>query len=316
MWSTFGHEPIKQILEKQLKAGLFYHAYLFVGPEGVGKKRLALEFAEKILNTRQLAKEPLSPETSSGHSRGTPNSPKANLGNPRSPLKRGEKKGIAMHPDFQLLNTEGEIKMASALEFIARLNWRPFLGKKKVAVINNAQHLNQQSSNALLKSLEEPPDSCVIILISNSRQLLPTILSRCQLFNFSGFSQKQLQSFARQQGLKVGESTLALSFGSPGKLCALAESAEILDRQEKMIGDFKNIKTASVADRLLSIAEYATAEETKLEATILNWCLWQASRLRQEPAGYKALSVLSEAYAGLKKNKNRKLILQNLFLNV
>lgn len=300
MWSTFGHEPVKQILEKQLQAGLFYHAYLFVGPEGVGKKRLALEFAEKVLNTRQLAKEPLSPRQRRGH----------------SSLKRGEQRGIALHPDFQLLNTEGEIKMASVLEFIARLNLRPFLGWKKVAIIDNAQHLNQQSSNALLKSLEEPPDSCVIILIANSRQLLPTILSRCQLFHFSGFSQKQLQSFARQRDLKVSESALALSFGSPGKLCALAESAEIFDRQEKMIGDFKKIKTASVADRLLSIAEYATAEGTKLEAAILNWCLWQISQLRQEPVGYKALNVLSEAYAGLKKNKNRKLILQNLFLNV
>jgi len=277
MWITFGHEQVKNILEKQLGSGHFYNSYLFAGPEGVGKKQLALEFAAKILKSEK----------------------------------------IVNHPDFQILDAGcEEIKMEAILEFIARLSLRPFLGQKKVAVINNAQNLNMQSSNALLKSLEEPPESTVIILISNSRKLLPTIISRCQLFSFSGFSEKQLKAFAQHQGLSVGANILALSFGSPAKLMALTKNTQSADEQTAVIEEFKNIKSYGIAERLLSIAKYAADEQQVLEKKITDWCSWQFLELKNSPGSYKALSALTEAHADLKKNKNKKLILQSLFLKV
>ena len=151
-WQTFGHNEIKNLLNKQISSGIFPHAYLFTGPEAVGKKNLALEFAKVVLKADKLEN----------------------------------------HPDFQILDSEGEIKIEQILEFIGKIGYKPFLGEKKVAIINNAQNLNTQSSSALLKTLEEPSESSVIILIAGSGNILSTISSRCQVLNFSIFSKTGL----------------------------------------------------------------------------------------------------------------------------
>ena len=171
-FQIFGHETIKNILEKQLSAGVFPHAYLFVGPQGVGKKALGLELAQKILGAEN----------------------------------------VTGHPDFLLLDVEGEIKMESALEFISRLSLKPFIGKYKVAIINNAENLNQQSGNALLKTLEEASGSTIIILVAGFGKLLPTIVSRCQTFNFHGFSKEELVTHSANLSLKATQEMIDLSF--------------------------------------------------------------------------------------------------------
>ena len=81
--------------------------------------------------------------------------------------------------------------MEPALEFISRLSLKPFIGKYKVAIINNAENLNQQSGNALLKTLEEASESTIIILVAGYGKLLTTIISRCQvLLIFTGFPKR------------------------------------------------------------------------------------------------------------------------------
>src|ERR1051326_2085116 len=150
-WVSFGHKHVKNLLEKQLATKNLSHAYLFKGPSGVGKRTLALELAKQIL--------------------------------------AGE--NLSTHPDFQMLDASGEIVMEQALEFLERLHLKPFIGQKKVAVINHAQNLNTASSNALLKTLEEPSPSTIIILIAEGA-VLPTIISRCQVFNFNAFTEDDL----------------------------------------------------------------------------------------------------------------------------
>src|SRR5574340_798591 len=112
-WQTFGHESVKRVLDKQLKLKKFPHAYLFFGPEGVGKKTLALEFAAKILGAGNLS----------------------------------------VHPDFQILEEADNIAVERTREFIASLGFKPLAAKYRVAVVNDAQNLSSQSGNALLKTL-------------------------------------------------------------------------------------------------------------------------------------------------------------------
>ena len=112
-WTTFGFEAVKNILDKQMKAGKLAQAYLFCGPEGIGKKTLAVELAKKILQTEN----------------------------------------VSNHPDFQILSEEGEISVERVRQFIAGLSYKPFFAEKKVAIIDSAQNLNTQSGNALLKTL-------------------------------------------------------------------------------------------------------------------------------------------------------------------
>ena len=262
-WQTFGHQNIKRLLDLQLKSGKFPHAYLFFGPEGLGKKMLSLELAAKILGTEKLSN----------------------------------------HPDFAILDQEEEIGVERMQQFMEGLGFKPFMGKYKVAIVNNAQLMNTQSSNALLKTLEEPSASTILILISANKNLLPTIISRCQVFNFNAFTVNQLRDFAKEGNLKADEKLLKLSFGSVGKLMQLQDTQNFVDEENK-ITDFEKLKAGHMADRLTAISQYAELETPDLRRLFNSWLFWQPS-----------LHLLN-AINLLETNKNKKLILQDLFLKI
>ncbi len=274
-WKTFGHVKIKHILRRQLEAGKFPHAYLFFGPDGLGKKYLALEFAGRILETNKLT----------------------------------------AHPDFQELNVEGEILMEMVLDFISKLHCKPFVAKKRVAIINNAQNLNLQSSNALLKTLEEPAESIIIILIAN-RQPLPTIVSRCQVLNFNLLSSDEIKMLAEILNLNVDRQVLDLCFGSSGRLVKLNQDPELLKHEQEMISEYQQLQNSRLAERLLAIVKFALIEVMELEKVFSIWLSWQLVQLRSNPSAFKQVQAIGEAISGLRMNKNKKLVLQGLFLKI
>ncbi len=276
LWKTFGHSAIKTILNRQVATQKFPHAYLFKGPKGVGKKTLALEFAKKVLATQKLEN----------------------------------------HPDFAILEPEGEITMAQILDFLSKLSYKPFISSKKIAVINNIQNLNLQSSNALLKTLEEPSESTIIVLVSNSSNLLPTIVSRCQLLNFNSFSIKQLTEFAEQNNLKTAKESYDLSFGSPARLIKLCRDEEFLQNEKDAVGEYQKLKSMPLSDKLASIGELAELDANELSQNFSTWLMWQNSQLKEQPEDYKKVQVLLGSIISLKQNKNKKLILQGLLLKI
>jgi len=273
-WKTFGHETVKTILDKQINGGSLAHAYLFSGPVGIGKKTLALEFARVVLGVENLSN----------------------------------------HPDFQILDGENEITAESAVEFIRSLAFKPFIAAKKVAIVNNAQNLNIQSSNALLKTLEEPSESTIIILIAGEGRLLPTIVSRCQSFHFQTFSKNKLQEFADIEKLKVDEKMLELSFGKISRLKNLVESKEFFQTEEEIIEKYQTLQKYSSGEKLLAVGEYAELETVDLERDFLTWLNWQTQNLDAKSVG--KLDALLVALESLRSNFNKKLVLQNLFLKI
>ena len=137
-----GHQKQKEILSKSLENGNISHAYLFFGNSGIGKFKLACEFAKKILNTE-------------------------NLNN---------------HPDFKVISKMSDKKdiLVEQIrkELIDDVYIVPATGERKVYIINDAESLNIASQNTLLKTLEEPPKYITIILVSsNISAFLTTILS-------------------------------------------------------------------------------------------------------------------------------------------
>jgi DNA polymerase-3 subunit delta' len=276
IWQTFGHGNVKSILNKQLEANRFPHAYLFAGPGGIGKKTLALEFAQKVLATRVLA----------------------------------------THPDFAILDEPGEIIMETILDFISRLSFKPFLAKYKIAIINNAQNLNVKSSNALLKTLEEASPSSIIILLADTSRLLPTIVSRCQVLNFSPFSKNQLDEFAKSVSLKVSESVQDLSFGSPARLKRLSQDKEFFTSEEKIVENYKNFLKMCLGEKLMSIRDLAEMETEDLAASITTWLRWQIFHLNENPQAFTKVRALSDSLESLQQNQNKKLVLQGLLLKI
>lgn len=274
-WEIFGHNHIKNILSKQLKSGSLAHAYLFLGPKGLGKKMLALEFAKKILETENLS----------------------------------------IHPDFINLECEEGITINQIRNLIANLSFKPFLGKKKVAIIDNVENLNAQGSNALLKTLEEPSSSSVIILVSN-QQLLPTVVSRCQVFVFDLFSKKSLQIFAESRKILFTSELADLSFGLPSRFLRLFSDEGFFKQEKDLIVNLASLEKMGIGERILEVSKYATKELMELEKIFLTWVMWKINNLKQNPLNFAIIRHLLESLSKLRNNQNKKLILQGLFLKI
>ena len=182
--SVIGQNQPIQIIKKSLGNRTLSHSYLFYGPEGVGKKRAAIELA-KALNCKDLG-----PEDSCGAC---------------NSCRKIEER---THPDFFLLqpekktptSREAAIKIDDIRELQKKLIYLPYEGETKVAIIDGAEFMNPQAANTLLKTLEEPPKSTLLILIAaNPYQLLPTLVSRCQGIRFAALSGPVVLSLLKQQ---------------------------------------------------------------------------------------------------------------------
>lgn len=274
-WKTFGHNHIKIILEKQLASRRIPHAYLFMGPASLGKHTLAVELAGKILQTENPEK----------------------------------------HPDFMTLNEEGEIPVEKVRELIASVSLGPIAGTKKVVIINNAEQLNKSGANALLKTLEEPGESTVLILVASERPLL-TILSRCQKFNFNPFSQKQTEDFLAFLGVSLDKEVQNLGFGLPGRLKKLAFDPEFLSGEKENFVALDRLQKLGEGERILEIGKLAELETLDLQKLLLSWVMKLFFHAKQHSTNTVPLQSAVEALKNLSLNQNKKLILQNLLLKL
>ena len=221
--NILGHEFQKRSLLRAALDSRIAHSYLFFGPEGVGKRLIAVEFA-KVLNCTK---------TFEGES--------ALKGEPCG-CNSCKKIGKGIHPDVFLVEYKGvkDIKVDQIREEVEeRLFLKPFEGRFKVAIIDEAERMNPNAQNAFLKTLEEPPaDSIIILIASQPELLLPTIRSRCQLFEFKGIPDEiMVGELKKRTDLSAEEAWVAvkLSSGSLGRAlgfdkAALAERKEMLVR--------------------------------------------------------------------------------------
>ena len=180
-----GQGQAKHILSQALSGNRLAQAYLFYGPESIGKKLLAVEFA-KALNC-------LSPEREEA------------CGTCDSCRKIEDR----VHPDFFFLEPakstptvrEAVIKIDAIRELQKKLGFLPYQAKFKVAVIDQVEKMNLQACNAFLKTLEEPPSATLLILItSNIYKLLPTMISRCQGIKFHPLPPEAIREILQKQG--------------------------------------------------------------------------------------------------------------------
>lgn len=177
--SVLGQDQPKQIIANAIKNRNLPHAYLFYGEDSVGKKRLAVELA-KALNCAV-----------SGPEDGCGTCPSC---------KKIERRS---HPDFFLLEPaksspaarEAIYKIEEIRELRKKLQFLPYEGITKVAIIDSAEAMNAQSANSFLKTLEEPPGQTLLVLItSNPYNLLPTIVSRCQGVRFHALKTDEVRA--------------------------------------------------------------------------------------------------------------------------
>ena len=184
-----GNSDIKKYLQRIVMSNRIGNSLLFSGPDGVGKGLFALELATMLLGEENR-----------------------------------ERIFHRNHPDVRELRPEGKVAMHSmdALRsFISDVNLAPFEAKRKVFILLSADRMLPTSSNALLKTFEEPPQDTIIILLTSSPELLlPTILSRCSKISFKPVPEMELvawlQNHHQVSSEKEACKVARLSKGSPG----------------------------------------------------------------------------------------------------
>lgn len=203
-----GHDALIAGFRRVVERGRLAHAYLFVGPDGVGKKLFATELARAL-----LCESPPGPLQSCGACSSCP-------------LVDAE-----THPDFVLARRpedKHEFPVELMRQLLANFALKPARGKGKVVVVDEADDFNEESANAFLKTLEEPPPQSLLILVGHSpERQLPTIVSRCQVVRFGALPDPVVRTVLKQAEVPAGlsERLVRLSGGSPGRALALSDPA-------------------------------------------------------------------------------------------
>ncbi len=314
-----GQTSAVSILRNALSKGRLAHAYIFTGMDGVGKRYTAFMLA-KAMNC-QSPPEP---------------------GNCCDRCSSCVKIDAGNHADVISLKPEGEfIKIDQIRDLQKRLRYRPMEGGRRACIIDGAERMNEAASNALLKTLEEPPAETHLFLITfRPHQLLPTIQSRCQWIKFKPLAAEEVvQILRREQPLDEEKASFCASLagGSIGKALALSDRVSFEERL-----DWVRLFQETSADSAAEIWETCEkmAKDEDLDDFLHLWKIWIRDLLvykiqgkglihqdlRDEiAAAAKSYSLerldfmfgmLSRVERAIALNANRQLALETLFLGM
>jgi DNA polymerase-3 subunit delta' len=313
--SIIGHQQLIQFFDNAIESDKLAQAYCLAGCEQVGKRAVARYLSAKLLKVSE--------------------------------------KQLETHPDFFYLSREEnektgkmkkEISIAQARLLKDKVGNKSWLGGKKIAVIDEAELLNKESANALLKVLEETGGNTIFFLLTtDDSALLPTIKSRCQLFYLSLVSETEILAGLKELGFdgKTAIEVVSLAQGRPGRALSFArdenlreEYAVEMRRWDKMIGE-PFYKRLEIAEDLLKEKEDMDNKEKLpkiLEAWIILWrdvmlaktlekksenfivnCVEEKSLANQSEI-LSFIDLLKKTQVMVKQNVNAKLLVEEILL--
>jgi DNA polymerase-3 subunit delta' len=224
--NIIGHEQQKKLLRHAFTNDKLAHAYLFSGIDGIGKRLMALALARLIFCEERKG---------CGHC---------------SACLRIDHNN---HPDLQMLEPDGQfIKIEQIRTLQKNLAFRPLEAPHHIVLINQAERLHPSAANAVLKTLEEPPNGSIFILLSAQPQALPsTVRSRCQALPFSHLSHAEIEKVLRTQVEDEVERNIiaALAQGSLSKAFG-ADRDFYLNTRREIFTAVARLKPASVLPML------------------------------------------------------------------
>ncbi|MBZ4333808.1 DNA polymerase III subunit delta' [Corallococcus interemptor] len=266
--SVQGQPRAMDALQSALRSGSVHHAYLFAGPEGVGKELAAVGLAQALTC-------PEAPEVGCGRCASCVRLAKGLHPDVTWVMPDDERvsRGLAGRSDFTGTPSR-ELRVEQVRQLQERLALRGLESKRKVAILVSAEQMNVQAQNAFLKTLEEPPAETTLILVASAMdRLLPTIRSRCSKVYF-GPLPVDLVARHVQQERKLDADTAALaavmSGGSLGR--ALALDVDALKERKDVLTAFEGLR----GDDIPALLRFAEAHggsredaDTALELLIL-----------------------------------------------
>ncbi|HDQ04394.1 MAG TPA: DNA polymerase III subunit delta' [Deltaproteobacteria bacterium] len=314
----FGHEKQIEALQKTLSQKRTAHAYLFSGIEAIGKRTLAIEFG-KACNCANFD---------------TLNDSCDNCATCRKIAR-------AVHPDFFFVRPEGQfIRINAVREIQEQMNFKPLEAACRTFIVDNADKMNEQAANAILKTLEEPSLANLIILVTNRPYALPaTIISRCLHMRFNPLRQESVAGFLMEhKGMEKQRALLlaGLSGGSIGRALDLNNEEVIAFRAAtfELLTSTQKGKPFSMIDLASFLAQ--SKNDTRLGLDIIGSYFRDAlvfketkktqMLLNQDKAGFIATAAdrlsgkqilqnierVGEAQEALERNLNKTLTLETM----
>ena len=290
-----GHDKPISIINSFIESNRFSGAYIFSGPEGIGKKMVAKMIAQE-LNGASSAQE---------------------------------------HPDVHIIeNGNSQIKIEDIRAMQHQASLRPYEGKMNIFIIDNSHRLNPEAANSLLKLLEEPPGDCLFILVTHKPQnIFKTVLSRCKAVKFAPLARADLESLLIKEHSLDRQSAHFFAYYAEGRLglALKLKDSGIAGEKNRMLDSFLAPEKAVDRDRALQNKEEIRAFLNILASWFRDVYLFKAGLGQREAIhadrendllklshkfSFKQLddivSCISESFMYLDNNINTKLLLHNL----
>ncbi|KCZ65684.1 hypothetical protein L53_14985 [Hyphomonas sp. L-53-1-40] len=271
-WPLYGHDTAEASFLASATTGKLHHGWLIEGPSGIGKATMANRLAAYMLGARGREAAPLDADSS-------------------DPVARTCLTGA--HPDLRVvhreLNDKGKLRQDISVDQVRELiqffSLKPAQGGWRVGIIDSLDELNRNGANALLKTLEEPPEHSILFLVNHgTTPILPTIRSRCRVLRVSALGDEDTiraletaTAPAEAASLSKGRPGLGIQLSTPAGLAA-SHAAKVLLRSLPRPND------GLVTDAL----QTASADDTAMQAFQEEILTWLARRAEQEPAAAKA----------------------------
>jgi len=284
-----GHEKQKKYFEKIIKNKALSHAYLFSGPEMIGKKTFALELAETILgeNFRQNPDfKFIAPKTAEG---------------------------------------ESKVYIEDIRDLKKFLSLRSYGDNKRIVIFDDAHFLTPEAANALLKVLEEPPAGSVLFLISSVPDLIPaTILSRCEEVRFTEAGKKEIEEYLADKKLKKEDRDFlaTLSAGKIGLIERLLKEGEMAEAK-KAVDDLRKLFKAGIYEKMEYVKKLHeqtikhSSGQREYARLVDYWLYWISAHVRNSSKNEKIVKDLLSLHRLISQPQfNHRLALENFLVNL
>jgi DNA polymerase III subunit delta' len=243
-----GNQRNKEILQRLLKNGRVNSTLIFAGPDGVGKRQFALTFA-KAVNCQKAPAGAYGPSAMDSCDE-------------CSVCRRIDAGGYG---DVTVIRPDGQfIKIAQTREMAQEVYYRPREGRQRFFIIDEADRLREEAANSLLKTLEEPPaTSTIILLTARPDALLLTIRSRAQRLNFTALSVAEMEKYLAENFPRSSPDTALLARVTEGRIGQANAIDLSIYRQERrtLIELLELLASGNDRPRLLKAAEYIGKKE-------------------------------------------------------
>jgi DNA polymerase-3 subunit delta' len=256
-WGLVGHEWAVEMLRQHILHDSVRHAYLFSGPPGVGRRTLALRFAQALTCPAPAA-----------------------AAIPCGACRACKQVEAMQYADLTVVQAEkegGVLKVEQIRAVQHSLSLKPYQGKTRVALFLRFQEANANAANALLKTLEEAPAYAVLILTADTtEQLLPTIVSRCEIMRLRPLPVETVEAALKARGAADEPSRLLahLSGGRPGAAFRMMDDPSALDFRSQRLDDLQRLLAATRVEKF-AFAEKLTNKkkeaEERFRETLLVW---------------------------------------------